>query len=324
MRKIVYFGLVALSLFLVACNVKGPIGKESEVVIDGEINILPDGTKYIVHPNKLLPGGPAKDGIPSIDNPKFVSAEKANKWLRDDELVLGISRNGVTRAYPLQILVWHEIVNDVLGEDNVVVTYCPLCGTGIAFDRTIEGEAVEFGVSGLLLNSDLVMFDRKTDTYWTQVGGKAIVGELTGMKLKQLALDTIEWGKWKEKYPNTEVLSRDTGSKRSYGKKNPYGDYDTNERIMFPVSNLDDRLHPKENVYGVEVDGNYKAYTLKDLEREKSIKDRIGEVNIEISIDNGIVSVVNLDTNEKIIPTRSFWFGWAAFYPDTELYNILD
>ena len=197
--------------------------KPLELTQKDEIKTLPDGTKYIVHPNKLLSGGPPKDGIPSIDRPKFISAQDANKFLNDNELVLGIDLNGDKKAYSFQILVWHEIVNDIVAGKPVAITYCPLCGTGIAYERTINNEPVEFGVSGLLHNSDLVMYDRKTDTLWGQINGKAIIGELTGMRLKQVPIDTVTWGDWKKLNPDTKVLSRETGFIRSYGRS-PYGD----------------------------------------------------------------------------------------------------
>lgn len=296
--------------------------KPIELSQKDEINTLPDGTKYIVHPNKLLSGGPPKDGIPSIDRPKFISVEEASKFVKDDELVLGINLNGDKRAYPFQILVWHEIVNDVVDDKPVVITYCPLCGTGIAYERTINNEPIEFGVSGLLYNSDLVMYDRKTDTLWDQATGRAIVGELTGMKLKQVPIDTVTWGDWKKLHPDTKVLSRETGFIRSYGRI-PYGDYDTSSSIYFPVENEDLRLHPKEVIFGIEINGKFKAYTEEDLKKLKKIEDTFNGVTLIVErSDSGIVTVKNKDTNEEIIPVRAFWFAWFAFHPDTELYKI--
>lgn len=286
-----------------------------------EIKTLKDGTKYIVHPNKLQSGGPPKDGIPSIDNPKFISVTEANKFLKDDELILGINLNGDKRAYPLQIMVWHELVNDIIDKKPILISYCPLCGTGIAFSREVNNEAIEFGVSGKLYNSDLVMYDRKTNTLWEQITGKAIIGELTGMKLKQVSLDTIKWNEWKELYPDTSVLSKDTGFSRSYGTW-PYGDYDTSKEIYFPVENKDDSLHPKNVVYGIVINGKYKAYREDDLKKAPKIEDKFNNANLIIERSNeGIVTIKNKDTNENIVPVRSFWFAWYAFHPETELYT---
>jgi hypothetical protein len=188
-----------------------------EVVDKGEIKITEGGTKYIVDPSKIRGGGPPKDGIPSIDNPKYISVGEANEWIEDNALVMAIEYKGVKRVYPLQIMTWHEIVNDWIAGDPVLITYCPLCGSGIAYERIIGGEEVEFGTSGKLYSSNLVMYDRLTDTYWSQIDGLAIVGELTGQELKEISIDTVTWGEWKSVHEDSEVLSQDTGFTRNYG-----------------------------------------------------------------------------------------------------------
>ena len=177
--------------------------------IDIGIQVTDKGVKFIVDPNKVISGGPPKDGIPSIDNPKYVSVADADKWIEDNELVLAITYKGIKRVYPLQIMVWHEIVNDNISGDPILITYCPLCGSGIAYERTLDGEEVEFGTSGKLYNSNLVMYDRKTETYWTQIDGLAIIGELTGQKLIPISIDTVVWRDWKQEHPDSEVLSQD-------------------------------------------------------------------------------------------------------------------
>ena len=188
MKRIALSAIIFLAFFVVACS-----GQNSSSAGDEDIKVTSSGVKYIVDPAKILSGGPPKDGIPSIDNPKFVSVKEADAWIQDNELVLGLIYKGVKRVYPLQILVWHEIVNDSVAGDPLLITYCPLCGSGIAFERVLDGKAVEFGTSGKLYNSNLVMYDRKTDTYWTQIDGKAIVGELTGQELKEISIDTVAW-----------------------------------------------------------------------------------------------------------------------------------
>jgi hypothetical protein len=285
------------------------------------IQVTKEGVRYLVPPDKIVAGGPRKDGIPSIDHPKFVSVEEANGWIGDDELVLAITYNAVTRVYPLQILVWHEIVNDTVAGDPILITYCPLCGSGIAYERTIDGEAVEFGTSGRLYNSNLVMYDRKTDTYWSQIGGLAILGELTGERLVPVSIDTVRWGDWKVAYPDSEVLSRDTGYSRSYGS-DPYGSYYRDDSIWFPVEARDDRIHPKTVIFGIEVNGVHKAYRESDLVAQGTIDDTIGDVAVRIERDSiGIVCVTNLERNEEIAKERVFWFSWYAFHPDTLLYG---
>ena len=291
--------------------------------IDGEeIRVTSEGVKYIVNPDKIISGGPPKDGIPSIDNPKFVSVEEADAWIQDNELVLAIIYKGVKRVYPAQILVWHEIVNDNIAGDPILITWCPLCGSGLAFKRTIDGEAVEFGTSGKLFNSNLVMYDRKTDTYWVQIGGKAIIGELTGMVLETISMDTVVWRDWKVAHADSEVLSQDTGFSRSYGR-DPYGSYYEDSFLFFPVEASDDRVHPKTVIFGIEVNGEFKAYREDDLIEMGEIEDVVAGVNVKVERDEvGIVKVTNVDSGEEIIKERDFWFAWYAFHPDTDLYGV--
>ncbi|RMD67919.1 DUF3179 domain-containing protein, partial [Candidatus Pacearchaeota archaeon] len=287
----------------------------------GEQNSSQGKQENLIDPSEIVSGGVPKDGIPSIDSPKFVSADEADKWLDDDELVLALSYKGVNRVYPLQIMVWHEIVNDVVAGDPILVTYCPLCGSGIAYKREIDGEAVEFGVSGKLYNSNLVMYDRKTNTYWTQIDGKAVVGELAGKELEPVSIDTTTWGEWKRAHPDSEVLSRETGYSRPYGH-DPYGNYYTSNSLLFNVGKTDNTIHPKTVVFGVEVNGHYKAYKEQDLKQQPEIIDEIGGVRIKIERENdGKVRVTNLATGKEIVKERDFWFAWYAFHPDTELYN---
>ncbi len=285
------------------------------------INVTDRGVKYIVDPEKIISGGPPKDGIPSIDNPKYVPVEEASKYIQDNELVLGIIYKGVKRVYPLQVMVWHEIVNDEIAGDPVLITYCPLCGSGIAYERKVNNETVEFGTSGKLYNSNLVMYDRKTNSYWSQIEGLAIVGELTGTKLKPISIDTVVWRDWKKEHPDSEVLSQDTGYIRPYGK-DPYGSYYENSFVFFPVENSDDRVHPKTVIFGIGINGIYKAYREEDLKALKTIEDAVNGVRIKVERDEtGIVKITRLDTGEEVVKERDFWFAWYAFHPDTALYS---
>jgi hypothetical protein len=225
--------------------------------------------------DKIVSGGPPQDGIPSIDSPKFQSIQEADEILEDSELVVGLNINGDRRAYPLQILVWHEIVNDVVGGEPVAITYCPLCFTNQVFNRTLsDGNIVEFGTSGKLYNSNLVMYDRQSNSLWSQALGEGIVGDYSGVKLERIPFDIAYWKEWKELYPESKVLSRDTGSVRPYGA-DPYGDYYTNDLILFPVANDDKRLGLKEIVIGFEYKNKYKAYKLQEIETKKIINDAI-------------------------------------------------
>ena len=302
---------------------------------DSEIKIAKDGTKYIIDPNKIRGGGPGKGGIgidkgiPALSdqNIKFVSVKEANNWIEDNELVLVLTYQGVTRVYPLQIMVWHEIANDNIAGDPIIVTYCPLCGSGIAYkgEVKIDDEFVEteFGTSGKLYNSNLVMYDALTDTYWTQIDGLGIVGELTGQKLIAISVDTVVWRDWKNSgnAKNAEVLSQETGISRNYGR-DPYGSYYEDSFLIFPVENSDNRIHAKTVVFGIEVNGQYKAYQEDDLIELREIEDEIAGVKIKVARDNfGIIKITNLDTGEEIVKERDFWFAWYAFHPNTDLWE---
>jgi hypothetical protein len=229
----------------------------------------------IVPLDQIVSGGPPPDGIPSIDNPKFISVQEADRNLEDLELVLGLNIDGDVRVYPLQIMVWHEIVNDKVGNTPVAVTYCPLCFTNQVFNRTMnDGKTLEFGTSGKLYNSNLLMYDRTTKSLWSQAMSQAIVGKFAGIKLERIPFDVAYWKDWKQLYPESKVLSTDTGSSRPYGA-DPYGDYYTNGDILFPVSGGDDRLGLKEIVNGFEDEGQYKAYRQQDVEKKKVVNDQV-------------------------------------------------
>lgn len=320
--------------------------------LEDEIKTLRDGTLYVLNPNKILSGGPPKDGIPSIDNPKFESAEEADKWLNDDDLVLGLDYKGTVKAYAHRILNWHEIVNDFAGNERVLITYCPLCRTGIAFRPIVNGKEIEFGTSGKLYNSELIMYDRLTDSYWPQSLGMAVIGPSTGKILEKIPLDTVRWKDWKKVHPDTQVLRKSTGFIRDYDR-NPYGGIQKSDRVSFPLSSTDSRLKSKVIVYGAEFDGAAKAYAEDDVKKDKVINDAVGDVPIvvvwyedlntvkifertldgetlefsldgdEIKDNNGNVwTVVDMIEKLEIVDTFGhFWFAWAAFFPGTELYN---
>jgi len=295
-------------------------GATTEIVNGREVHINDSGFRYIIDPRDIIGGGPPKDGIPSIDQPLYVGVAEADEWIADNELVLALIYEGVKRVYTLQILVWHEIVNDVVAGDPIAITYCPLCGSGIAYRRVLDGEAVEFGTSGKLYNSNLVMYDRKTDTYWSQIDGLAIVGELSGQELEPISIDTVVWRDWKAIHPDSEVLGQETGFNRAYGR-DPYGSYYEDSFIWFPVEGQDDRIHPKTVVFGIEINGTFSAYREDDLMVVGSIEDEIGGVRVLVSRDSaGVVSIINLETNEEIVKERDFWFAWYAFHPTTLLY----
>ena len=324
--KIIILALIIWVLMaLSGCTEKQSEGIErlpeiTEMEEELGIKITSRGVKYMVDPEKIMSGGPPMDGIPSIDDPKFVTVDAADEWIQDNELVLGIIYKNVTRVYPLQILVWHEIVNDEIAGDPILITYCPLCGSGIAYERILNGEDVEFGTSGKLYNSNLVMYDRKTNSYWSQIDGLAIVGELTGTELTPISIDTVVWRDWKVVHPDSEVLSQDTGFRWAYGK-DPYGNYYENSFVLFPVENEDNSVHPKTVVFGIEVNGVYKAYKEDDLVSNNVIEDTVNGVRIKVERDDaGVVKIYNMGAGEEIVKERDFWFAWYAFHPETDLF----
>jgi len=284
---------------------------------------ITNGVTHSVPLNSIISGGPPKDGIPSIDRPKFVSIEKANEYINDGGLGISVSVNDTHRFYPNQILVWHEIVNDVIDGQPVLVTYCPLCATGIVFDATVQGEATEFGTSGKLWNSNLVMYDRRTSSYWSQVLGEAIVGEMTGTALELLPHDNLLYADWKKLHPDGEVLSRDTSFIRNY-KVDPYGGYYSSPSVFFRLDYESELFHPKEITYGIRINESFKAYTLVELQKgEADFEDELAQVPLRVSFDKElrIIDIRRTDNDSEIIPTFGFWFSWFSVHPDTEVYR---
>lgn len=273
-----------------------------------------------VPPEELVSGGPPRDGIPSIDTPKFIPASKVT-YLQDDDLVIGLAMDGYVRAYPQRILIWHEIVNDSIGAKHVAVTYCPLCGTAMVFDREIDGKVSSFGVSGLLYQSDVLMYDRESESLWSQLAMKAISGPLAGNKLSWLPSEHISWQAWREKYPDGQVLSTETGYQRDYGS-NAYASYFASDKTMFPVPQTRRELPNREWIIGVVINGQAKAYPADALPANQVLNDTVGgkKISLRYDADNRYPQVMGAKGN--VIPSvMSFWFAWQAFYPGTELWK---
>jgi len=277
----------------------------------------------LIPSEQILAGGPARDGIPSIDEPEFIAAMQAGGW-QDDQQVLSLTVGGITRAYPIYILNWHEIVNDNIGGQSVVISYCPLCGTGMAFSADINGEALTFGVSGLLYNSDVLLYDRQSDSLWSQLKSQAVTGKFKGQKLTQLPLNQMTWKEWKARYPDGEVLSRNTGYSRDYSQS-PYGGYDESPVLYFPVEFRSQAYHPKERVLGVEVDGKFKAYPFAELSKisnNELLDDFNGQqFKLIFNASSRTGEVVDAETGIAYPAVNSFWFAWYTFHPDTDVYK---
>lgn len=236
-----------------------------------------DFSRHSVPYSEIRSGGPAKDGIPAIDAPRYVSIVEADGWLEPQEPVILVELNGAARAYPVQILMWHEIVNDELGGTPVAVTYCPLCNTGIAFRREFEGQVLDFGTTGRLRFSNLVMYDRQTETWWQQATGEGIVGEHTGRRLEMVPAALVSWADFKAAHPDGDVLSRDTGYSRSYGR-NPYTGYDdvNSAPFLFDGPQTPDALPAMARVLTLELNGESVAYPYDVLEEARVVNDTVG------------------------------------------------
>ncbi len=342
--------------------------------------------KHTISYDEILSGGPPRDGIRSIDDPQFIAQAEATDWLADNEPVIVLDLNGDARAYPLSIITWHEIINDEVGGVPAVVTFCPLCNSALAFDRRVNGQTVEFGVSGLLRNSDLIMYDRTTETLWQQFTGEAIIGDLAGDRLTFLPTSIVSFGDFRAAHPDGLVLSRDTGlrSPSSYGT-NPYAGYDTYEHGLSAGGNLplfrgqvDNRLAAADRLVTVSLDdqGIDVGYPYAVLEQVRVVNDIQGDQDLVIFFTPGTASALgsrvvanaedvgatgafdpNLDGQKltfsfdgenivddqtgsvwnilgqavsgtlagqeltEIIHGDHFWFSWAAFKPDTIIYQ---
>ncbi|MDW3095120.1 MAG: DUF3179 domain-containing protein [Gammaproteobacteria bacterium] len=304
--------------------------------------------------NEIIWGGVRKDGIPALTKPTLVWPQEAS-YLKEKDLVFGISINGDTRAYPYRIMDWHEMFNDVIGGIPVSLAYCTLCGSGILYKTQLETDkpAIIFGSSGFLYRSNKLMYDQKTHTLWNQFSGKPVVGPLTNndIELEVLPVVTTTWGKWLAKHPNTKVLSSNTGFKRDYSPGVAYGAYFGSDDLMFPAHLRNDSLQKKEQVFGLRISGAKKAWPLKLFATPKAINDKIGIIPIVIIGDASTQTVRayrskgkkfilsndgklleddiqwHLSETELIGPNNeslarlpghiAYWFAWSGYFPDT-------
>ena len=337
---------------------------------------LTDFSLHTVPYDEFQSGGVPRDGIPPLDDPKFESIAAADTWLEDVQPVVALEINGAARAYPLAILTWHEIANDTLGGVPVSVTFCPLCNSAVAFDRRVGDATLDFGVSGNLRHSDLVMWDRQTESWWQQLTGEGIVGAYAGYQLELLPAQLVSWRDFKAAFPGADVLSRETGHSPSYGQ-NPYTGYDRADQSPFLFRGRpDDRLLPMERVAALVLDGRPLAFPFPALEDERVVNYRadgrdivvlfqpgtasaLDQSRIAESKDVGSIGVFDAALGGQTLTFRAegdlfvddqtgstwnvlgravlgplagkslppivhgnhFWFAWAAFAPETEVYR---
>lgn len=266
---------------------------------------------------EIVGGGPPRDAIPALDDPKVLEAAAAI-W-HDDELVIGVKIGEAARAYPIALLDWHELVNDRLGGRAILVSWCALCGTGLVFDRTLDGSVRRFGVSGLLYRSDALYYDRETESLWSQLASRALTGKALGTRLVVLRSELVRWGDWKKRWPKTTVLSPETGYQRPYGQS-PYGDYAQSEQLRFPVP-PDHRYHPKMPTLGMRLaDGAARAYPASEIAAAGGrVEETFAGHSVRVSYDPER-QVFEFDAPEALEVIEGYWFAWAAFQPETSVF----
>ncbi|MEN7548928.1 DUF3179 domain-containing protein [Rapidithrix thailandica] len=271
----------------------------------------------------ILRGGPPKDGIPALHYPPFVKASEA-RFLTEEDYVIGVEIQGIAKAYPIRILNWHEVVNDFFAEKAVVITFCPLCGSGAVFASDIRQKKRTFGVSGLLYNSDVLLYDQETQSLWSQLKEEAISGTSSGQQLTLLPSLQVTWKEWKQQHPNTLVLSIQTGYQRDYNSS-PYTNYKDSEQLWFPVPHTNKTFPNKEKVLGIRVNDKYKAYPFSELKKikQKLIEDEFQGQKLRLHFNRQTQTVTIRNSEGDIYPSITlYWFAWYAFHPDTEIYHI--
>jgi Protein of unknown function (DUF3179) len=262
----------------------------------------------LVDADRLISGGPPPDGIPAVDRPKFLRPSQVG-FLEPAEPVLAVEVAGEARAYPVQILIWHEIVNDTVGGVPIAVTYCPLCNSALAFDRRAAGRVLDFGTSGLLYNSDLVMYDRQTRSLWPQIEGRAVAGVLTGTELSTYLVSTVTWREWRSTHPDDWVLSRDTGHPRDYGR-NPYVGYDQANTDPFLFDGVaDPRLPPKTRVITLRAGDDAVAVTLDRVAADRVLEVSLDDRPIVLFAQPGLASALDgrdIAAGKRVAATGAF------------------
>ncbi len=313
--------------------------------------------QYDIRPEEIVWGGVRVDGIPALDNPTHITPQQAT-YLKDDDEVFGVSINGDARAYPLRIMGWHEMFNDVVGGVPVSLAYCTLCGAGILFEGNDEGreEPFTFGSSGFLYQSNKLMYDRNTDSLWNQFTGEPVSGPLkdSGIVLNIRPVVITSWKEWKTQNPETKVLSLKTGFRRDYGSGVVYNDYFSSPDLMFPaLGDGRQKLSEKDQIFGLRLTGGVKAWPLETFTRGKILNDKVGQMNVVLIGDTKTRTVRAYERNDfvfkdelkttdgrvwhlsegyltapdgqklKRLPGHvSYWFAWAGYLGDeTELYK---
>jgi Protein of unknown function (DUF3179) len=280
-----------------------------------------DMTRHNVPVEEILSGGPRKDGIPALRAPRVVAPVDAS-FLHPADRVVGVAADGAARAYPITILNWHEAVNDTVGAQPIVVTYCPLTDSAVVFERTVDGRLTNFGISGLLYQSNVLLYDARTDSLWSQLAEHAVAGEMTGSELRPVASTVTTWADWQRAHPQTTVLSSDTGHERDY-TRDPYTSYRRQPVAAFPVGRTDARLPSKERVLGLRLRRVSRAYPLAQLAHAGQVRDLVSGTAVTIDYDPALDRAIAIDSasGRQIPATVLYWFAWAAFHPETSVWG---
>jgi len=280
--------------------------------------------RSLIPRNEIRQGGPGKDGIPSLTEPRFLSPSKAS-FLKADDRVIGVAIGREARAYPLRILDWHEAVNDRMGGIPLLVTYCPLCDSAAVFDRRTSAGELQFGISGLLYNNNVLLYDRTEsgdESLWSQMMAQAVSGPRAGQRLKVLPCELTLWNNWKTRYPHTLVLSTDTGYRRVYSAS-PYAMYFRHNRLMFPIKPIDKRLPLKTPVLGVWVGPKARAYPLSAFDPDDKpvrLGQELDGARFTVVYDPVARSLRVEKAGPRVRWMYAFWFAWYAFHPETDLF----
>ena len=276
----------------------------------------------LIAPNEIDHGGPGRDGIPALDTPRFVAGAARDGQIKPGDRVLGVSFNGVAKAYPVAILDQHQIVNDRFADTPLTVTFCPLCGTGMVFLANAGGQVLDFGVSGLIYNSDMLLYDRATKSLWSQVMKTAVTGPLKGSTLAQVPAQYTTWAAWVQQHPDSLLLSRDTGHSRDYDAE-PYAEYRRLPMVAFATLHQDLRIPAKTWIVGISIGDETLALPFEELDKlEAPLTVTVGGHPLRIEWDKTAAAARAFDEGGREIPTTSgYWFAWVAFHPGTALYG---
>jgi hypothetical protein len=282
-----------------------------------------DVSNASVAKDKIVAGGPPRDAIRSVDSPEFAAAEAAGRWVAAANTVIGFELDGLARAYPVHLMEYHQIVNDELAGVPVVISYDPLTGLPAAYKRRVDGRTLEFGVSGLVYQSNFLLYDRETHSLWLQWSGEAIAGPMLGKRLERLRVRQEPFAVWHQRYPDTQVLARPLLKQIDY-RYSPYSAYWASDKVPFPVDAVDSTYHPKELVLGLRAGDQARAYLGSViLGAGGRVVDEFAGQKVRLAYDTDS-GTFTWQVPDGIEITESYWFAWKAFQPDTEIWQGLE